>query len=33
MKNTILFLEEYYLPDLNFPGWVVTAWLLKELYL
>lgn len=32
MKNTVLFLEEFRLPGLSFPGWAVTAWLLKELY-
>lgn len=32
MKASILFLEEYHLPDLSFPGWAVTAWLRKALY-
>lgn len=32
MNDLTLFLEERHLPELDFPSWAVTAWLLKELY-
>jgi hypothetical protein len=32
MKNIILVLKESHAPERSFPGWTVTAWLLKKLY-